>query len=435
MPSACIRFRKLHIKQQEIYDQLGYRNLLRCGRRFGKTELLETAFAKRALLGKKIGWFAPDYKIMRPTYTRLHRLLFGAVRHASKTEALIELQTGGSIEFWTLDNEDAGRSRDYDDAVIDEASLKQTGLQEIIEQAISPTLLDRRGTLTMAGTPKGIDPENFFYAASEDPARQYSETNPMGWRQFHAPTSDNPMLDPVGVANLKNEYPPLVYQQEYLAEFVDWSGDAFFSRDKFLVDGLPIEYPTICDTVFAVIDSATKTGKENDGTAVVYVAYDSLGIKLNRPSLTILDWDIQQIEGALLESWVPNVFRRCAELATQCKARRGTSGVWIEDKASGMVLIQQGLRKGWPTRAIDSKLTSLGKSERALSVSTYVHQGLVKFSAYAYDKITNYKGIARNHLLNQVVSFRMGTKDMVDDDLLDAFCYSIALALGNLEGW
>ena len=77
------------------------------------------------------------------------------IKHASRTENIIELIGGGLIEFWTLDNPDAGRSSAYDDIVIDEASLKKEGLREIIEQAIRPTLLDRGGTLTLAGTPKG----------------------------------------------------------------------------------------------------------------------------------------------------------------------------------------------------------------------------------------------------------------------------------------
>jgi hypothetical protein len=33
-------------------------------------------------------------------------------------------------------------------------------------------------------------------------------------------------------ADLRKDNDPLVYAQEYLAEFVDWSGVAFFSREK-----------------------------------------------------------------------------------------------------------------------------------------------------------------------------------------------------------
>jgi hypothetical protein len=37
--------------------------------------------------------------------------------------------------------------------------------------------------------------------------------------------------------------------------------------------------------------------------------------------------------------------------------------------------------------------------------------------------------------MQQVLTFTLGVKDMGEDDLLDAFCYSIAIALGNQEGF
>ena len=433
MPEARIRFRKLHSGQRLIYDDLGPRNIFRCGRRFGKTELLETTFGKRAILGRKIGWFTPEYKLMRPTFMRMRSVLGLVVKHSSKTDSLIELFGGGSVEFWTLDNEDAGRSRDYDDVVIDEASLVKKGLGDIIDQAIAPTLLDRRGTMTLAGTPKGIDPENFFYVACTDRIHKWSMENPYGWREFHAPTRDNPTLDPEGVANLQSEYPPLVYQQEYLAEFVDWSGEAFFSSESLLIDGQPVAAPAMCESVFAIIDTATKTGRENDGTAVVYFALHRVG--KYRHKLTILDYDISQIEGSLLESWLPTIFGNLQVMATDCKATFGSAGTWIEDKSSGMVLLQQAARRSWPARAIDSKLTSVGKSERAISVSGYVFRGEVKISEKAHQKIVNYKGVSRNHLMSQVVGFRISEKDQHEDDLLDCFTYGIALSLGDKKGF
>ena len=86
--------------------------------------------------------------------------------------------------------------------------------------------------------------------------------------------------------------------------------------------------------------------------------------------------------------------------------------------------------------AIESKLTAMGKDERAISVSSYVHRGAVKYSEYAFNKTSVYKGKSRNHLLEQVESFRVGDKKSErEDDLLDTFCYGIALALGNNEGF
>lgn len=413
-----------HPKQIEIARELGQRSVLRCGRRFGKTTLMETLAVIWAAHGRRVGWFAPNYKLVLPSYKRILRSCGPSVVSKSKIDMLIETKTKrgeGVVEFWTLNDEDAGRSRFYDWVIIDEASLAP-GLREIWEQSIAPTLLDRKGRAVMAGTPKGVDPDNYFYNACNDKA--------LGWAEFFAPTASNPMLDPDAVARLKDEYPPLVYQQEFLAEFVDWTGSAFFGQDSLLVDGKPLPPPKNCDAVFAVIDSATKTGKEHDGTGLVFFAQDNL---IEHP-LKVLDWDYVQIEGALLETWLPSVFERLERYAAQCGARHGSLGVYIEDKASGMILLQQARNRGWPAIEIDSKLTAVGKDERSISVSGYVYRGEVKFCEAAFDKTVNFKGVTRNHLLAQVVGYRVGQKN-AQDDLLDCFDYGIALALGDSEGF
>jgi Rhodopirellula transposase DDE domain/WD domain, G-beta repeat len=61
-----------------------------------------------------------------------------------------------------------------------------------------------------------------------------------------------------------------------------------------------------------------------------------------------------------------------------CRARKGSVGAFIEDKNSGTILLQQAWRRQLLAHAIDSKLTAMGKDERAISVSGYVHRGLVK---------------------------------------------------------
>ena len=233
-------------------------------------------------------------------------------------------------------------------------------------------------------------------------------------------------------ADLKRQNHPLVYAQEYLAEFVDWSGVAFFSREKLLADNLPLPVPPWCEGVFAVIDTASKTGTHNDATAVTFFAMR--GGSTNQ--LMILDWDIAQIEGALLETWLPSVFGTLEELARLYRARNGSLGAFIEDKNSGTIVLQQARRRGLQAQEIELRLTAMGKDERAISVSGYVHQGLVKYSDRAFNKTVVYKQRSRNHLLEQVESFRVGDpRSDREDDLLDTFCYGIALALGNNEGF
>lgn len=414
----------LHVDQVRIAQAFNEHPLVvcRCGRRYGKTSLFERFVAKWAYQGLKVGWFGPTYKLNLPTYKRVLTTVAPVVQSKSKIDQIIELRTGGSVEFWTLQDEDAGRSRSYDRVVIDEASLIKRGLREIWEQAIRPTLLDRNGRAVMGGTPKGIDPDNFYYEACNDPS--------LGWHEVHAPTAANPTLDPKAVEALRDQYPPLVYQQEFLAEFVDWNGSAFFAESSLLVDGQPVDYPDRCDQVFAVIDTALKDNAQHDGTAVTYYARN----RFFGPPLVILDWDILQIEGALLEDWLPGVIKRLEDLAKDTKARQGSAGAWIEDKASGIVLIQQGRRAGLPVEAISGDLTAMGKEGRALSVSGYVYRGMVKLSRHAYNKTVNYKGQVRNHLISQVCGFRMGQRDG-PRDLLDTFTYGVAIALGDSEGY
>ena len=69
-------------------------------------------------------------------------------------------------------------------------------------------------------------------------------------------------------------------------------------------------------------------------------------------------------------------------------------------------------------------------------VSGYVHREQVKYSEHGFHKTQIYKRSSRNHLLDQIEGFRIGDKDSDrEDDLLDTFCYGIALAFGNREGF
>lgn len=436
----------------------GKRKVARCGRRWGKNVFGETVASSDALKGRLVGWFAPEHKRLAESYNVISSTIERVKKRSSKTEGMIETILGGKVEFWSLEDENAGRSRKYHRIIIDEFGFAKPQALETWARAIEPTLLDYDGSVVVLSNTNGIDADNPLRAIC--PKREEGETiSKYGFVDFHAPTHSNPLLPLRKVtetretwqarrdayfAELVRKTPPLVYQQEYLAEFVDWSGAAFFRRDSLLVDGQPVELPTHCEAVFAVIDTATKTGKEHDGTAMVIFAVVRNHLRLVSPdgtapppyALVILDWDIQQIEGALLETWLPTIFERLQGWAQRCKARMGSVGAMIEDKASGMVLLQQAARRGWPAYPIESKLTSLGKDERAISVSGYVYQGMVKLGRAAYEKVAVYKENSANHLLAQVVGFRVGNKDTTrQDDLLDCFCYGCAVALGNAEGF
>jgi len=225
-------------------------------------------------------------------------------------------------------------------------------------------------------------------------------------------------------------------------------GASFFNLDDLLVPSsltnvfgeplrMPVEMPTNCETVFAIIDTAIKSGQQHNSTAVAWYSYNPLTTET--PTL-ILDWDIIQVEGADQADWLPSVHARGEELARECGARRGYSGAIIEDKATGTVLIQQSqnlaAKEGKRPLAhpIDSKLTAMGKEERAIAAAPYVIAGLVKITEPAYTKTSVLKGRAANHLTTQITDFRLGSKQKDGLDLLDVFCYGVLMTCGTNAG-
>ena len=203
-----------------------------------------------------------------------------------------------------------------------------------------------------------------------------------------------------------------------------------FQAESMLIDGGPVQYPVHCDTVFAVIDTAFKTGDKNDGTAVTYWARSKhVGIPL-----ILLDWDLVQIQGDLLEEWIPSVLERINGFCQQIKVRHGSIGAFVEDKASGIILLQQAPRKGWPLIPIESGLTALGKDARALAISGYIYRGDVKMSEYAYNKVVEYKGRTQNHFMTQLFGYRLGVANQ-SDDVADTAFYAVSIGIGNEEGF
>jgi len=258
-------------------------------------------------------------------------------------------------------------------------------------------------------------------------------TDPLGRKigEYLAPE----WFDPTHWSQFENE--PISWNALYQQRPRPPEG-AYFQLASFLVDGKPIDWPYPVGLgriylVFAIIDTAMKSGKSHDGTAVTFFGYDPHRATPHR--LYILDWDIRHIDGASLETWLPSVFQRGQELANECGALMGFRGTWIEDKGSGIVLIQQATNKGWPVAPIDTKLSAMGKNERAFNASSYVSAGEVKITRHAFEKVVEFKGSRKNHWLSQVLGFAMDSGDTAADDLLDTTTYGIAISIGNREGF
>jgi hypothetical protein len=210
---------------------------------------------------------------------------------------------------------------------------------------------------------------------------------------------------------------------------------SFFLESTLLENGVAPPFPKFADFVFATIDSGVKTGITHSGLGVVYWACN-LYKQMPHP-LYLLDWDYLQVEGASLIEWLPSVFVQLEIFARQCKAQEGVRGAFVEDKASGTILLQQASNRDPPLNAlpIDSKLTAMGKDERAINAGPYTHAGDVKICAPAWERTVIFKDVSKNHLRSQVLGFRVGNADKIPNDLLDCFSYGVAIALGNYEGF
>lgn len=200
-----------HKNQQRIIDESKRFNVLCCGRRFGKSALAVNLLAETALAGQPAGYFTPTYKLLDGTYQACLQALDAVVKRKNEHQ-FIDLITGGRIEFWSLENELAGRSRKYARAILDEVAF-QPNLWKRWTEGIRATLTDLKGDACFLSTPKGKNDFYKFYIRGKqgDP----------GWMSWQMSTYDNPYIDPREIDDARRDLPADAFSQEYLAEFND----------------------------------------------------------------------------------------------------------------------------------------------------------------------------------------------------------------------
>lgn len=267
-----LKFPRLHPGQEILRRGRARFNVPCMGRRFGKTTFcLDEIIAEPggALDGMPVGWFAPNYKYLVEAWREAVRMVEPIIKRRDKSEKRIELITGGVLDFWTLDDPNAGRSRKYAKVVVDEAAHCRN-LEEAWQQAIWPTLTDYAGSAWFPSTPCG---GNYFKALFDQGDPNHPNRDPE-WQSWQMPSRLNPHLPESELAAFERRLPELVYKQEYLAQFVDFAGTLL--KREWIRYGHPnVEVVRIGLGVDLAISQ--KTGA--DWTAIVAVA---LGIDGSR---------------------------------------------------------------------------------------------------------------------------------------------------------
>lgn len=191
---------------------------MKCGRRFGKTELVKL-LSSYSLDGKFIGIWFPTYKDLSEIWRELVTTFSPAINKKDEQLKQIILYGGGIIDFWSMDDPDSGRGRKYHRVIMDEAA-KAKKFKQAWTGTIRPTLTDYKGDAWFFSTPKGKG--NYFFMIEQDMRGQDD------WA-FHKFTSyDNPYLDQAEIEDAKNQLDDITFAQEYLAEDVDVNDRPFF---------------------------------------------------------------------------------------------------------------------------------------------------------------------------------------------------------------
>lgn len=215
----------LHPAQEKILQNAKRFNHLRCGRRFGKTTLIEE-LSSISLDGWPVGIWFPTYKDLSEVWKDLKKLYKPIIKRKDENLHQIELIVPGAMEncssiidCWSMEDPDSGQGRKYKRAIIDEGA-KAKKLYQAWENTIRPTLTDYIGDAFLMSRPKG---KNNGFHLIEEKHKDFEN-----WAFFHFTTYDNPHIDPNEIAEAKAQLDDITFRQEYLADYVDANDRPFF---------------------------------------------------------------------------------------------------------------------------------------------------------------------------------------------------------------
>ena len=200
------------------------------GRRFGKTFLSTHELLRAALADKNRNcWYvAPTYKAAKEIAWEMliDALPDGYVSKRNETALSLTLKNGSTISLKGAEKPDNLRGRALDFVVLDEfADMRPEAWYEVIR----PSLSDRHSANSptralFIGTPKG---RNHFYDIWTRGA-----DGEEGWQAFQYTTIEGGNVDKAEVEAARNDLDERTFDQEYRAQFVNYSGIIYFAFSR-----------------------------------------------------------------------------------------------------------------------------------------------------------------------------------------------------------
>lgn len=341
MPTLTITLPRPHAAQAKVISQAARFNVVNCGRRFGKTTLGLDRCADPAVLAYPIGWFSPTYKMLLEVWREAAIIFQPIEKRKNAQERRIEFVTGGLLEFWSLDDINAGRGRKYKRVIVDEAAMVKM-LMDHWQIVLRSTLADYEGDAWFLSTPKGRNGFWQMWQWGQDPLRPE-------WHSWQIPTHDNPHINPSEIEAMRQSMPELIFNQEVMAQFLEDAGGVF-RRVTDAATAVFLDKPQAGPYVFGV-----DWGKMNDFTVIVVLdAKTKQMVHLDR--FNQIDYHVQ--------------VGRLAALAERFRP----VGIVAERNSMGDPIIEQLQRQGLPvlpftttnatkTRAIDELAMAFERGE------------------------------------------------------------------------
>jgi hypothetical protein len=200
--------------QFELYPDKDF--ALRVGRQAGKTRLcavygsakvIQNEYPYRVGIISKSKDAAEEMFIHVSHAVETNDLLWWSVKRMTRSE--IEFDTGSTIQV----KPSGYRGAHFDILFIDEGAFQE---DEKIE-AVEPAIIAKHGRIIVISTPNGK--KGWFYRKCTEPGDHTIK--------LYYPSSANPHIRPEDLEYKRLTKADFWFQQEYLANWIDWSGNAF----------------------------------------------------------------------------------------------------------------------------------------------------------------------------------------------------------------
>ena len=207
--------------QTKIFDDTSRFRVVVAGRRFGKTFLSTAELLNRALIAKdqNVWYVAPTYKAAKEIAWEMliSQIPPEYIAKTNETALTLSLLNGSTISLKGAEKPDNLRGRSLDFVVLDEfADMRPQAWYEVLR----PSRSDRIGSAVFIGTPKGRNHFYDLYGKGVD--------GDDGWRSYQYTTIQGGNVAPSEIESAKADLDQRTFQQEYEAQFVNYSGIIYY---------------------------------------------------------------------------------------------------------------------------------------------------------------------------------------------------------------